>query len=62
MSSSTAATLQSGDVIPHVLAHGTSFSSSLTVVWPNTTLDTPGKELDREDTQPEPTLYVNPSV
>jgi hypothetical protein len=62
MSSSTAAALQSGSVIPDVLAPGTSFSSKVTVVWPNTTLDTPGKELGREDTQPEPTLYVNPSV
>jgi hypothetical protein len=62
MTSNTAAALQSGNVIPDVLAHGASFSSNLTVIWPNTTLDTPGKELGREDTQPEPTLYVNPPV
>jgi len=61
MTSSTAATLHSGNVIADVLASETSFSSNLTVVWPDTTLDTPGKELGREDTQPEPTLYVNPS-
>lgn len=62
MSSTQLLQLQTGGVIPDVLSNGTSFSNSLTVVWPSATLDTPGKELGREETQPEPTLYVNPAV
>jgi phosphatidylethanolamine-binding protein len=50
--------LHEGKVIPDVLSEGTSLSYDLVVKWPNAVLDTPGKLLDREDTQPEPTLQI----
>jgi len=60
MSQERAAQLLKGNVIPDVLPDNISFSYDLIVKWPDTTLDAPGKELDREATQPEPTLYLNP--
>jgi hypothetical protein len=50
-------------VIPHVLPFGIDIpSSNLIVKWPNTTLDSPGKQLDLKDVLVEPKLYVEPSV
>ncbi|KAJ0120709.1 carboxypeptidase y inhibitor [Diaporthe amygdali] len=52
--------LQEHQVVPDVLPAGLDFQSSLTLKWPNTILDAPGKELDREETQLEPKLYLKP--
>lgn len=49
-------------VVPDVLPIGLNFPSRLTIKWPNTVLDVPGKELDREETQIEPQLYLETSV
>jgi hypothetical protein len=49
-------------VITDVLPGNIDLSYDLTVKWPETTLDKPGVELDREQTQPEPTLYLSPAV
>jgi hypothetical protein len=49
-------------VITDVLPGNLDLAYDLTVKWPNTTLDKPGEELGREDTQPEPTLYLSPAV
>ena len=51
-----------GNVIPDVLPHGTKYNHQLTVKWPTATLEISGKELDREATQPEPTLWIEPEV
>src|ERR1700710_2298691 len=58
---SKTAQLQKDNVIPDVLSQSTSLSHDLVVKWPNATLDSPGKELGREDTQPEPTLHLSPA-
>lgn len=49
-------------VVPDVLPDDLDLSYSLTLKWPNATLDTPAVELDREETQPEPKLYLDPPV
>jgi hypothetical protein len=49
-------------VITDVLPGAVDLSYSLTLKWPNATLETPGQELDREVTQSEPTVYLNPTV
>lgn len=54
--------LQEHQVVPDVLPVGLDIPSNLKVQWPKTVLDSPGKELDREETQPEPKLYLDPSV
>lgn len=50
------------NVITDVLPGNLDLSYDLTVKWPNTTLEKPGEELSRRDTQPEPTLDLNPTV
>ncbi|KAG6362576.1 hypothetical protein INS49_007668 [Diaporthe citri] len=57
----TSEKLRQHQVVPDVLPIGLDISSSLTIKWPNTVLDAPGKELDREETQPQPKLYLDPS-
>lgn len=54
--------LRQHQVVPDVLPVGLDIPSSLTIKWPNTVLDAPGKELNREETQPQPKLYLDPSV
>jgi hypothetical protein len=54
--------LQKGNVIPDVLSAPALLSKDLVVKWPNAVLDTPGKQLDREATQPEPTLHLTSAV
>jgi hypothetical protein len=49
-------------VITDVLPGNLDLSYNLTVKWPKTTLDKAGVELDREDTQAEPSVYLNPAV
>ena len=49
------------NVITDVLPGNLDLSYDLTVKWPNTTLEKPGEELSRRDTQPEPTLDLNPT-
>jgi hypothetical protein len=49
-------------VIPDALPYGLDLSYGLTVKWPETTLDTLAQELDREATQPEPKVYLDPAV
>ncbi|POS73878.1 hypothetical protein DHEL01_v207732 [Diaporthe helianthi] len=52
--------LRQHQVVPDVLPVGLDIPSNLVVQWPNTVLDSPGKYLDRQDTQPEPKLYLDP--
>lgn len=54
--------LRQHQVVPDVLPVGIDIPSKLVVKWPNTVLDCPGKELDRQDTQPKPKLYLKPPV
>lgn len=54
--------LREHKVIPDVLPEGTTLSHDLKVVFPEATLDTPGQELGREETQPEPRLFLDPVV
>lgn len=54
--------LREHNVIPDVLPEETQLSYNLKVTFPNATLDVPGKELGREETQPEPKLYLSPPV
>jgi len=61
MSQDRTALLHQNSVIPDVLPQSTSIKYGLVVEWPDVTLDSPGKELDREATQPEPTLHLNPA-
>jgi hypothetical protein len=49
-------------VITDVLPGNLDLSYNLTVKWPKATLDKAGVELDREDTQVEPSLYLDPAV
>lgn len=49
-------------VTPDVLSTDADIKYDLTVSWPETTLSKPGEELDREQTQPEPTLKLSPVV
>lgn len=52
--------LRQHQVVPDVLPIGIDIPSNLVLKWPNTVLDSPGKGLDRQDTQPEPKLYLDP--
>ncbi|KAJ4289621.1 hypothetical protein N0V90_010950 [Kalmusia sp. IMI 367209] len=52
--------LREHKVIPDILPEKTELLYDLKVVFPNATLDVPGKELGREETQPEPKLYLDP--
>ena len=54
--------LREHKVIPEVLPEQTELPYDLKVKFPNATLDVPGKELGREETQPEPKLYLDPVV
>lgn len=54
--------LREHQVIPDVLPVGLDIPFNLNIKWPSTVLNSPGKELDREETQLEPRLYLNPSV
>ena len=54
--------LRERKVIPDVLPEGTHLSYNLIVKFPEATLDAPGKELGREETQPQPKLYLDPVV
>jgi hypothetical protein len=49
-------------VITDVLPGAVTLSYSLTLKWPNATLSTPGQELDRDATQEEPKVYLDPVV
>jgi hypothetical protein len=49
-------------VITDVLPGNLDLSYELTVKWPKATLSKAGEELDREETQSEPSLYLNPTV
>lgn len=49
-------------VIPSVLPTDVNLPYNLKLKWPNTTLNTPGQELNREETQSEPTVYLDPPV
>ncbi|KAK7696977.1 hypothetical protein SLS64_014033 [Diaporthe eres] len=53
--------LRQHQVLPDVLPVGLDIPSSLTIKWPKAILDAPGKELDREETQSQPKLYLDPS-
>jgi phosphatidylethanolamine-binding protein len=55
-------TLVESRIFPDVLPESITLSYDLVVKWPDVTLDAPGKELDREATQPEPKVYLNPPV
>jgi hypothetical protein len=54
--------LREHKVIPDVLPEGTQLAYDLKVKFPNATLEAPGQELGREDTQPRPKLFLSPVV
>jgi hypothetical protein len=49
-------------VTPDVLSSDADISYDLTVSWPETQLDRPAQELDRDQTQPQPKLKLSPAV
>jgi hypothetical protein len=49
-------------VITDVLPGELDLHYDLTVKWPSTTLNKAGDLLDREETQSEPTIHLNPTV
>jgi hypothetical protein len=49
-------------VITDVLPGNLDLSYDLTIKWPNATLEKPGEEMGREDTQSVPSLYLHPTV
>jgi hypothetical protein len=49
-------------VITDVLPGNLDLSYNLTAKWPKATLDKAGVELGREDTQAEPSIYLDPAV
>lgn len=53
--------LRTHKVIPDVLTEDLNLSFDLTLKWPEATLDSPGQELDREKTQTEPEVLLNPA-
>jgi len=48
-------------VIPDVLPDTINLSYDLALEWPNTKLDTPGKELANADTKEEPKVFLDPA-
>lgn len=52
--------LLSHNITPDVLPSGTELTHSLSLKWPEAQLDTPSKQLGRQETQPTPTVYVTP--
>ena len=62
MSAANLQILREHKVIPDVLPEDIELSYNLTVKFPDVTLDAPGKELGREETQLEPKLYLDPVV
>ncbi|KAJ9236318.1 hypothetical protein DTO271D3_5790 [Paecilomyces variotii] len=48
-------------IIPDILAPGTKVPRNLKVIWPNAKLEKPGQMIERDATQPQPTLFVEPS-
>ncbi|KAJ4312392.1 hypothetical protein N0V94_007459 [Neodidymelliopsis sp. IMI 364377] len=48
-------------VTPDVLSSDADISYDLTVSWPETQLDRPAQELDRDQTQPQPKLKLSPA-
>lgn len=49
-------------VTPEVLSSDADLSYELIVSWPETQLERPAQELDRDQTQPQPKLKLNPAV
>jgi len=49
-------------VITDVLPGAVTLSHGLKLKWPNATLSNPGQELDRDATQEEPKVYLDPAV
>lgn len=54
--------LEKESIIPDILPLGTKVPRNLKVVFPNATLEEPGQMIERDATQPQPTLFVEPSV
>lgn len=50
------------NIIPDILAPGTKIPRNLKVIWPNAKLEEPGQMIERDATQPQPTVIVEPSV
>ncbi|KAH6655550.1 hypothetical protein BKA67DRAFT_690333 [Truncatella angustata] len=51
--------LKEHKIIPDVLSDNVKPAYSLTLNWPNTTLESPAQELGGEETQPQPLVYLN---
>lgn len=49
-------------IIPDILPENLDLFFDLTLKWPEAILDAPGKQLDREKTQTEPEIFLNPPV
>jgi hypothetical protein len=54
--------LQAESIIPDILAAGTIVPRNLRVEFPNARLEKPGQMIDREATQPKPSVFVDPPV
>jgi hypothetical protein len=54
--------LKEHKIIPDVLSDNVKPAYSLTLNWPNTTLESPAQELGGEETQPQPLVYLNSAV
>lgn len=49
-------------VTPDVLTSDADMSYELKISWPETKLDKPAAELNRDQTQPQPKLLLSPAV
>lgn len=54
--------LMAEDVIPDILPTGTVVRRNLKVVFQKAKLERPGQMIDRDDTQPKPSVFVDPPV
>lgn len=50
------------DLVPAVLSENVDFKYNVKIQWPETTLETPGQELGREQTQAQPKVFLDPAV
>ncbi|KAL1996097.1 hypothetical protein VTN49DRAFT_420 [Thermomyces lanuginosus] len=60
MASDATSTLQAESIIGDVLPRDVKLKYNLKVEFPNAKLEKPGQKIDVKDTQPQPTVYVEP--
>lgn len=54
--------LQAENIIGDILPRDVKLQYNLKVEFPNAKLEQPGQKIDVKDTQPQPTVYVEPAV